>query len=52
VSVKALDVANDYRMPVVQITRRWRIEDGAPTDPPVWSIEFNPVRLAALREDW
>jgi len=49
---KALDVANDYGMPVMEITRSWRIEDGCPEDHPTWSIVFHPRRLAELREAW
>lgn len=47
---KALDVANNYRLPVLAVSERFGIVDGRPVEH-FWRIEFRPDRLAELRAD-
>lgn len=46
---KALDIANDFGLPVVAISERFGVVDGRPAEH-FWRIEFSPRRLAAARE--
>lgn len=48
---KALDVANDYGIPVIRIGHLWSIRNGEPEET-IWRIEFSPSGLTRLREQW
>ena len=46
---KALDIANNFALPVIAISEHFGIYDGRPTEH-FWRIEFSPHRLTAVRE--
>jgi hypothetical protein len=45
---KALDIANDFALPVTRISEQFGIADGRPVEH-FWRIEFSPARLATVR---